>query len=208
MSKTLYDNPLSGHAHRPRALLKLLEVPYETVVVDLAGGDHKRDGFLELNPLGQVPVFTDDDIVLRESTAILVYLAKAYDQSGHWLPVDPALAAAVQSWLAISTKELYFGPCAARISKLFAAPFDHGQAVASAHTLFESLFEPHLSQREWLVGDGPTIADIANYSYIAAAHEGEIDIGAYPHLQAWVRRVEGLNRFEKMPAAADILGRS
>lgn len=205
MAITLYDNPLSGHAHRPRALLKLLGVDYDETIVNLPKGEHKSPDFLKLNPLGQIPVLTDGDLVLRDSTAILVYIASKFDDARTWLPTNPELAAQVQQWLAVSTKEIYLGPCAARISKLFGAPFDHGQAVEKANALFATIFEPHLADRDWLAGDGPTIADIANYGYIAAAHEGEIDLAPYPHTSAWLARLEALPGFVPMPKAADIL---
>lgn len=203
---TLYDNPLSGHAHRPRCLLALLDVEYERVIVDLAAGEHKSPGFLAINPLGQVPALVHGELKLRDSTAILVYLAKAFDPDRRWLPSDPGAAAMVQSWLAVSTKEVYEGPCAARLNKLFAAPFDHPTAVSKTETLLGGLFEPHLEDRDWLVGDAPTIADVANYGYIAAAHEGGIDIGPWPAVTRWIQRLESIERFEPMPAAADILG--
>lgn len=200
----LYDVPLSGHAHRPRALLKLLNIEYQTIAVDMMSGEHKSPEFLKINPLGQVPAFIDDSVVLRESTAILVYLALKYDDKRTWLPSDPA-AAQVQAWLSVSSKEVYEGPCAARISKLFKAPIDHGKAVEKAYQLFDTLFEPHLEKNNWLVGEKPTIADIANYAYIATAHEGEISLDNYPHISAWLKRIEMLEGFEKMPSAADIM---
>ena len=102
----LYDHPLSGHAHRARAMLKLLGLEYESVVVDLANNAHKSPEFLALNAFGQVPVLVDGDVVIRDSAAILTYLASKYDTSGYWLPKDPALAAEVAAWLTTSTKEI------------------------------------------------------------------------------------------------------
>ncbi|GAB3486203.1 glutathione S-transferase family protein [Marinomonas epiphytica] len=196
-----YDFLLSGHAHRGSVFLKLLNVEHDSHLVDLVNGEHKQPEFLALNPLGEVPVLVDGDLVLRDSTAILVYLAKRYDASNQWLPDDADIAAQIQSWLSVSSKEVYLGPCAARLNKVFGAPFDHEQAVAKAHKVLSELFEPHLAEREWLVSDHATIADIANYSYIAAAHEGEVDLSAYPNVKAWLARIEALEGFVKMPAA-------
>ncbi|MEP4050931.1 MAG: glutathione S-transferase [Litorimonas sp.] len=204
----LYDNPLSGHAHRPRALLKLLNVEYETVFVDFAKGDHKQPNFLKINPLGQVPAFVDEDVALRDSTSILMYLALTYDPTQQWFPIEPALAAQVQEWLAISTKEIYTGPCAARLVKLFGASFDYDDALKKTEQLFTTLFEPHLTGHDWLVGDKPSIADIANYGYVAAAHEGGIDLNTYPNIEAWVKRLEALEGFEAIPKAANVLGKA
>lgn len=203
---TLYDVGLSGHAHRPRAMLKLLNLAFDSIEVDMQNAQHKSDEFLQMNPLGQVPVLVDDGVAIRESTAILVYLARRYDTEGKWLPSDPVIAAQVQSWLAVSTKEVFEGPCAARLNKVFGMPFDHPKAVAASYRVFDTLFEPHLGSQDWLVGEQATIADVANYGYIAACYEGEVSLENYPNIRAWLARVEALPGFEKMIPAASVLG--
>ena len=87
----LYNFPKSGHAHRIELMLSLLNLPTELVFVDLAKGAHKQPDFLALNPFGQVPVIDDNGTVIADSNAILVYLAKKYD-NGTWLPEEPAAA--------------------------------------------------------------------------------------------------------------------
>lgn len=206
--RQLYDSLFSGHAHRPRVLLKLLQIDYQPIQLNLAAGEQRSPHFLSLNPLGQVPTYVEGDLVLRDSTAILVYLASTYDTERQWLPTDPALAATVQAWLATASKDIYVGPCAARLNKVFGAPFDHATAVKNSHALFTTLFEPHLRRHDWLVGDHPTIADIANYGYIAAAHEGEIDISPYSALCAWLKRLEALEGFETIPTVASLLAKA
>jgi glutathione S-transferase len=201
----LYDHPLSGHAHRARAMLKLLGLEYESVVVDLANNAHKSPEFLALNAFGQVPVLVDGDVVIRDSAAILTYLASKYDTSGYWLPKDPALAAEVAAWLTTSTKEIYDGPFKARLVKVFNQPLDHAAAVEASHRVLGSVFDPHLANRDWLVGDSPTIADIANYGYISCAPEGDVDLTDYPSVIIWLRRLERIPNFETMPAVADVL---
>lgn len=201
----LYESPISGHAHRARAFLKLLGVPFESVVVDLRAGAHREPEFLALNPLGQIPVLVDGDNVVRDSTSILVYLALSQDPGGTWLPRDPGLAAQVQSWLSVSSRELWAGPSSARLVKLFGAAFDYERAVSTADAVLGSLFEPHLSGQDWLVGAGPTVADVACYSYIRVAPEGEVSLEPYPHVRKWLDRLEALPGFVPMPAAADIL---
>ncbi|MBV1858745.1 MAG: glutathione S-transferase family protein [Nannocystaceae bacterium] len=201
----LYEHPISGHAHRARAFLSLLGVEFESVVVDLMAGEHRKPDFLALNPLGQVPVLVDGETVVRDSTAILVYLALSHDPEGRWLPRDPGLAAHVQSWLSVSSRELWAGPGAARRVKLFAAELDYDAAVSTTNAALGSLFEPHLTAQKWLVGPGPTIADIACYSYIRIAPEGGVSLEPYPSVRAWLQRLEALPNFVPMPAAADLL---
>ncbi|MGY6269651.1 glutathione S-transferase family protein, partial [Achromobacter denitrificans] len=99
---TFYSFPLSGHAHRVALMLSLLDVPHRKVDVDLRGGEQKRPAFLALNPFGLVPVIDDGGVVVAESAAILVYLARRYGGQA-WLPDDPAGAAAVQRWLSVAS---------------------------------------------------------------------------------------------------------
>ncbi|WP_086930754.1 glutathione S-transferase family protein [Agarilytica rhodophyticola] len=201
----LYFNPLSGHAHRPWAMLKLLNIEFEEVLLDFFKGEHKTPEFLKINPLGQLPVMVDGDTVLRDSTAALVYLALQYDPSRQWLPVDPIRAAEVQQWLAISTREVFEGPGTARMIKIFNVPRDYDEAVKKTDHLFTSLFEARLKDNDWLVGDHPTIADVSNYGYIAAVTEGDVDLKAYPNIYAWVKRLEDYPNFTSMPPAAPYL---
>ncbi|MFX5085475.1 glutathione S-transferase N-terminal domain-containing protein, partial [Acinetobacter baumannii] len=75
------------------------------------------------NPFGQVPVLEDDGVVIADSNAILVYLAKKAGR-GDWLPEDPVGAAAVQRWLSVAAGELAYGPAAARLVTVFGAKFN------------------------------------------------------------------------------------
>lgn len=98
----LYGHPLSGNTHKVRLALSLLEVKHEEVTVDLSKPREasflayverpkraNRNGvsgirsetcgfYFRINPLGQVPVFKDDSVLLRDSAAILTYLAQKY----------------------------------------------------------------------------------------------------------------------------------
>lgn len=75
----LYRHPLSGHAHRAELFLSLLGLEYTLIDVNLLNGEQKPEKFLKLNPLGQVPVLDDNGIIIYDSNAILIYLAKKYD---------------------------------------------------------------------------------------------------------------------------------
>src|SRR5262245_62060575 len=63
-------------------MLRELDLDFEYVQVDLTKGEHRRPEFLALNPAGKVPVLVDDDLVLSESVAIVLYLAEKYPQKG------------------------------------------------------------------------------------------------------------------------------
>ncbi|MBV4490280.1 glutathione S-transferase family protein [Pseudomonas oryzicola] len=193
----LYNFPKSGHAHRIELMLSLLNLPTELVFVDLAKGAHKQPDFLALNPFGQVPVIDDNGTVIADSNAILVYLAKKYD-NGTWLPEEPAAAARVQRWLSVAAGPLAFGPAAARLVTVFGASFNTDEVIARAHTLLK-VMDAELAKAPFLAGNTPTIADIANYSYIAHAPEGNVSLEPYANVRNWLARIEALPGFVPMP---------
>lgn len=202
MSLTLYRFPLSGHAHRAELFLSLLGLPAQLVDVDLRQGAHKRPEFLQLNPFGQVPVLRDGEAVIADSTAILVYLARQY--APDWLPTDPLEAAQVQRWLSAASGPIAAGPARARLITVFGARYNAEETIAQAHALLR-VVESELAGRAWLVGERPTIADIAAYTYIAHAPEGNVDLSPYPALRAWLQRIEALPGFVPMqPSAAGL----
>ena len=196
----LYNFPKSGHAHRIELMLSLLNLPTELVFVDLAKGAHKQPEFLALNPFGQVPVIDDNGTVVADSNAILVYLAKQYD-NGTWLPEDPAAAARVQRWLSVAAGPLAFGPAAARLVTVFGASFNTDEVIGRAHTLLK-VIDAELAKSPVLAGSTPTIADVANYSYIAHAPEGNVSLEPYANVRSWLARVEALPGFVPMPRTA------
>lgn len=193
----IHNFPLSGHAHRVVLFAGLADIDHEIVPVDLAAGEHKQPPFLSLNPAGQVPVIEDGDIVICDSNAILVYLARTYAPS--FIPVEPRLEAEVQKFLALAAGEIAFGPAAARLATVFGAPIDAETAKATAKKVFDKL-EAHLDGRDFLVGDGPTIADVAIYSYTAHAPEGGVSLEPYPNIRRLLANVEALDGFVPMPA--------
>ncbi|WP_170561393.1 glutathione S-transferase family protein [Ruegeria atlantica] len=195
----IHHFPKSGHAHRALVFAKLAEIDHEAVFVDLAAGEHKSPDFLAMNPNGQVPVLEDGETVVSDSNAILVYLARKYAPG--WMPNDAVGEANVQQWLTLAAGEIAFGSCAARLITVFGAPLDVDFAAATAAKAMQKM-EHGLDGRDWLVGDRPTIADVAAYSYTAHAPEGNVSLEPYPNVRAWITRFEALAGFEAMPATA------
>lgn len=202
----LYNFPKSGHAHRIELMLSLLGLPTELIFVDLAKGEHKQPAFLAINPFGQVPVIDDNGTVIADSNAILVYLAKTYDQ-GNWLPEQPLAAAKVQRWLSVAAGPLAFGPAAARLITVFGASFNADEVIGRAHNLL-AVIDQELATQPFLTGTSPTIADVANYSYIAHAPEGNVSLEPYGNVRAWLARIEALPGFVAMPRTAAGLHRA
>ena len=186
----------SGHTHRVEAFLSILGIPYRQA---LAPAEVRRTPeFRALNPLGQIPVLEDGDLVLSDSLAILVYLARRYAPGTPWLPDEPIAAARVQRWLSIAAGELKFGPAAARIVTLWGGDGSLTEAQAIAARLLRFM-DGHLAGRAFLAADHPTIADLACYAYVARAPEGRIALDDHPHIRAWLARVEAIPGFKPMP---------
>lgn len=189
----LYYSPKSGHSHRVRLFLSLIGAAFDLIEVDLAARQHKSADFLKMNVFGQVPVLEDDGVAIADSNAILVYLARKFDRTD-WYPDDALGAARVQRWLSVAAGQLAQGPASARLVTLFGAKMDADAAVARAHALL-ALMDAELAPSGWLAADRPTIADIALYSYIARAPEGNVALDDYPHVRAWLERIEALPGF-------------
>ncbi|USG62577.1 glutathione S-transferase [Sneathiella marina] len=194
----IYSFPLSGHAHRIELFVSLAGIAHDVILVDLAAGEHKQPPFLALNPAGQVPVIKDGDTVVSDSNAILVYLSRKYAPS--YLPADPKLEAEVQKFLTLAAGELAFGPAAARLITVFGAPLDADFTQTVAARVLAKL-EVHMEGRDFLVGDAPTIADIAIYSYTAHAPEGNVSLEPYPNVRRLLANIQALDGFVPMPAS-------
>lgn len=190
----LYHYPLSGHAHRAALFLSLTGVPHQLIEVDLSAGAHKQPAFLTLNAFGEVPVLDDAGVIIADSLAILVYIARKVGPS-HWFPIDPADEAQVQRWLSVAAGKIAYGACAARLITVFGAPFNAEEVIGRAYATL-TVMEQTLKEQRWLAStEQPTIADVALYSYIARAPEGNVNLTSYPQVQAWLRQIEELPGF-------------
>ena len=195
----LYDYELSGNCYKLRLFMNILGVKYETKSIDFyPGREHKSEWFLKINPLGQLPVLQDGDLVLRDAQAILVYLAARYDQSGLWYPLnDPAALGRVAMWLAFADT-ITATASAARLHDGLFYDLDVDAARAGAHKLFRILDE-HLwfAEREGedfiASRQHPTIADIACFPYVMLSEEGGIFRQGYPAIRRWC------DRFKRTP---------
>ena len=197
----LYGFPLSGHSHRVELMLSLLGLPSEFILVDLKQGAHKAAEFVDtINPFGQVPAIDDNGIVLADSNAILVYLASKYG-NGQWLPSDPLGQAHVQRWLSVAAGQLHVGPATARLAVVFGADVDTVTAISRSHALLQ-LIEQQLGRSRFLASEQPSIADIAIYTYVAHAPEGNVSLADYPQVRAWLASIEALPGFVGMPRTA------
>lgn len=195
----VYGTATSGHTHRVMLFLNILGVPHHRI--DTPAAARATPEFRALNPLGQIPTIRDGGLVLADSNAILVYLARKYAPGSGWLPDEPEAAARVQRWLSIAAGEVRYGPAMARLITLWRRPGDVAAARAAAADLLRFM-DAELAARPFAAGERPTIADLSLYPYIAHAPEGRVSLEPYPAVRAWLARIEALPGFVAMPATA------
>jgi glutathione S-transferase len=190
VSLVLYDSPVSGNCYKVRLLLAHLGLPYERRAMDVVDRSNRPEVLGGLNPSLRVPtIVLDDGRPLGESNAILWYFGEGtrfvpedryeraqvlqwmfFEQYDH----EPALAV-VRFWLAYSGRPEAF---ADRLEERTAAGYRALDAM-----------ERHLEGREYLVGEGMTLADVALYAYTHVAEEGNFELGRYPAIRAWLDRL-------------------
>jgi glutathione S-transferase len=193
----LYDRDVSGNCYKVRLLCSLLNVPVELIDVDISEGAHKRSPLIDLNAFGQLPILEDGGLILRDSQAILVYVARRFG-GAPWLPVDPASMALVMQWLMVAENEIARGPGDARLHDKFGVKLDVALARERA-TRILTIMDGHLSGKQWLVLDRPTIADVACMPYVALGREGGVTLESCPAVLGWVERIKKLPGFIGMP---------
>ena len=195
--RKLYDFELSGSCYKVRLLLNILDVSYEKQNVDFVHKEHKNPAYLVLNPFGEIPIFEEDGLRLRDAQAILVYIAGKHDAARSWWPADAASQGRITQWLSIGGNEI-MSAAGARLVKILNYDLDLKKLQDRANHVFKIL-DAHLSGRDWLELNHPTIADIACFPYTALAGEGEISLQPYANVRAWIERIKRWPRFISMP---------
>jgi glutathione S-transferase len=187
----LYDSPVSGNCYKVRLLLAHLGVEYERREVDVVNRTDR--GFLDdLNPARRVPtLILDDGRPLAESNAILWY----FGEDTAFVPADRYERAQVLQWMFFEQYDHEPAIAVARFLKSYSGRPELYEARKDELTKRGEralgAMERHLGGRDWFVGGGMTIADIALYAYTHAAGEGGFSLDGLPATDAWVRRVGG-----------------
>jgi glutathione S-transferase len=192
----LYSVEVSGNCYKVRLLLSLLNLDYEIIPIDIANREQKFSAYMQKNPLGEIPALEDGDLVLRDSQAILVYLAREYGND-EWLPSKPEEMALVMQWLSTACNEIARGPMDARAHYKFKLDINIEKAQEKSHSIL-TVINDHLSNRDWLELNRATIADIACFPYIALAYEGKISLDPYPNILKWIASIKALPHFISM----------
>ena len=195
----IYGDVRSGNCYKLKLICALVEQDYEWIHVDIVKGETRTDDFLALNPNGQIPVcVTDDDEVLTESNAILYYLAQG---SQYW-PQQALLQTRVLEWQFFEQYTHEPTIAVARFIKLYQNIPDHRkdeyqQNLKAGYRVLAQM-EKHLHNRDYLVGDRCSIADIALYAYTHVADEGGFDLSQFPSINTWLSRIQSLAGYVSM----------
>lgn len=202
----LYNYELSGNCFKIRLLCSFLNIEYQSNNIEFyPSEEHKSDEFLKINPLGQIPVISDDGFVLRDAQAILIYLSTKYDKNGSWYPTnDPKKAGTISQWLAFADSITGSASAARLHDTFFYTNFDIEKCRAAAHSQFRILdehlyFQEQLNQSWICDGEKPTLADIACFPYVALSEEGGVSRISYPAIRRWLDRFKRLDGFIIMP---------
>lgn len=197
----LYGDRQSGNCYKVQLLSALLDLPLHWVDVDILAGQTQSPDFLSLNPNGKIPLLVlDDGRVLAESNAILNFLAA----DSPFLPEDPFQLALVQQWQFFEQycHEPYIA-VARFIQRYLGLPderrAEYTQKQQGGYRALK-VMEQQLQQTAFIAGSRLTTADIALYAYTHVAHEGGFDLSGFPHITAWMSRIQGVPGYTAMGA--------
>jgi glutathione S-transferase len=198
----LHEDPLSGNCYKIRLTAALLGKAIERRFYDIRKGETRTPEFLgTINPNGRIPVLQVGERLLPESNAACWYLAEGtalipadgWDQADmlRWMfweqyNHEPNLAT-LRYWI------VYLGEDSLDEVQRAQIP---GKRAAGEAAL--QLMDEHLAEREWFVGAAVTLADIALYPYTHVGEEGGFRLADYPHVQAWIARIQALPGFVPM----------
>ncbi len=197
----LYNYAGSANGYKVELLLALLGTRYERIEISIFEGESRTPEYLRKNPVGRVPLLElDDGTYLPESNAILWHLARGTP----FAPTAPLEQDRVLAWLLFEQSEIEPVLGSARFWILTGRDRERGDELARRLTWGKqslAVLENELAQRSFLVGDRPSIADLAVYAYSHVAPDAGVALG--PHLTAWCRRIEALPGYVPGPRPYD-----
>lgn len=180
---------------KPLIFLHEGDIEYEMTPISFENKDQKTPAYLKLNPNGRIPTIVDrgnDDFVVFESGAILLYLAEKY---GKFLATDTKTRSETVQWLMFQMGGV--GPMMGqamffqRIAKPNGddVPYAIKRYIDESRRLLEVL-DTHLEDREWLAGDDYSIADMATYPWARSYFWANVSVDGLDNLNAWFDRID------------------
>lgn len=192
MSLTFYYSPQSS-ATPIHWTLQELGIPYEKVLVDLKKNEQKKPEFLKLNPNGRVPLLVHDGVPIFESVAIQLYLGELFGVAKGLYPPPGPQRGEVMKWIAWTNVTI--GDALSRFGRNVGswAPEDERNAKAGARARDEveallRILEEALGDKEYLVGNKFTLADLHLSSWMEYVRMMGFDLSGYPKIGAWIAR--------------------
>jgi len=198
----LYDYLPSGNGYKVRLVLKRLGLPYELVELDIKHGATRTPQFLAKHPNGRIPLLEiEGGGCLAESHAIMAYLA----EGSALVPGDRLERARMWQWLCFEQYNLEPNIGTARywlrsLGRTEAELGDRLEEKRRGGSAALAVLEQGLAEREFLVADQLTLADIALYAYTHVAPEAGFALEPYPRIRAWLRRLESEPRWAPITA--------
>lgn len=206
MTATLYCFGESGNAYKAALTLELTGTPWTPRFVDFFGGENRTAEFRKINVMGEVPVLIEGDVTLSQSGAIQMHVARQAGKMGG----TSAQADEVLRWILWDNHKLSsqagmtrflmnFLPADKRPAEVIG--FMQGRLKAAYATL-----NTHLEGRDWIVGDGPTIADTACCGYLFYDEPFGFNRADWPHIDRWLSNIAALpgwkHPYDLMPRTA------
>lgn len=189
---TLYGSFTSSSTYKPMLYLALARLPFSFRTVNLKKGAQSEPAYLAVNRYGKVPALCHRGLTIVQSNVILDYLARA---TGHFegaTEQDRWTAREWLSWEADAITNVAKVRHYSRFRQVDPAVMDYFRPQAEAALTF---IDKALADREWLVGQTCTIADIGCWGRMVFMAEGGLDIARWPHLQAWSERLKAMPGF-------------
>ncbi len=188
----LYCNCESGHSYKVALALTLMDVPFEQRAVDLnLPRERRSEEFRRAALFGEVPVLIDEDgLAVCQSNVILDHLARRHRKLDGTTPAEQAR---VREWLGWEANRLAMSLPHLRFSRRFtrADPILETWWTQRMHADFDRLGLA-LADRAFLVGDAATIADISCCGYLFWVDQADVDLAAWPAIEAWLGRLRSL----------------
>ncbi|SLJ84371.1 glutathione S-transferase family protein [Psychrobacter sp. DAB_AL43B] len=204
---TLYGNKVSGNSYKARLTCELLNIEYQWIEIDILTQENRQAGFLQINPLGQVPVLliTPDNLaanseptLILESNAIIRYLA----EGSALIPNSAIDYARMWQWLLYEQGEVRPNIASVRFIRKFQNMIpsrleEYQQKFDKSNDVL-SYLNQQLEGKAYILGDNVSLADISLYAYTHNAEEGGLDLSPYQDLLNWFKRIESLPNFVRL----------
>lgn len=204
---TLYGNKISGNSYKARLTCELLDIEYKWIEIDILTQENRQPEFLQINPLGQVPVLriepdnlpaNSEPTLLLESNAIIRYLA----EGSAFIPNSAVEYAKMWQWLLYEQVEVRPNIASVRFIKKFQNMIpsrleEYQQKFDKSKYVLDCLNQ-QLQGKAYILGDNVSLADISLYAYTHNAEEGGLDLSTYQNLLSWFKRIESLPKFVRL----------